>query len=316
MGSVCRFCDVFGCPIRRFYENVDDRNACRVRHLVFCHVATAQVSAGSIGGVVTDSAQALVQGATVRLQNAATGATREVPTNETGYYVFTNVLPAVYDITVTATGFKAAIRKELQVQVNQNLRVDVQLEVGEVRQSVEITASAPMLESTNSKVGTVVETKQVTELPLNGRQFAQLILLTPGALPIALGQSTTFKVQLGAGSYSPVINGQRSRYNNFLLDGVENNDPMFNSYAMNPSVDAIQEFSVQSRGNVSEQGRSMGSDVVVVTRSGTNQYHGALMGVPSQYEAGREKFLRSAKARFQAESVWRNLRRPRALAGL
>jgi hypothetical protein len=239
-------------------------------------LANAQVSAGSIGGVVTDSAQAVIQGATVRLQNAATGAIREVPTNETGYYVFTNVMPAVYDITVTTTGFKAAVRRELQVQVNQNLRVDVQLEVGEVRQSVEIIASAPLLESTNSKVGTVVETKQVTELPLNGRQFAQLILLTPGALPIALGQSTAFKVQLGAGSYSPVINGQRSRYNNFLLDGVENNDPMFNSYAMNPSVDAIQEFSVQSRGNVSEQGRSMGSDVIVVTRSGTNQYRGSV----------------------------------------
>ena len=100
--------------------------------------ATAQVSAGSIGGVVTDSAQALVQGATVRLQNTATGATREVPTNETGYYVFANVLPAVYDISVTATGFKSSVRKELQVQVNQNLRVDVQLEVGEVRQSVEL----------------------------------------------------------------------------------------------------------------------------------------------------------------------------------
>jgi len=202
--------------------------------------ANAQVSAGSIGGVVSDSAEAMVQGATVRLQNAATGAVREVPTNETGYYVFMNVLPAVYDMTVTSAGFKAAVRKQVQVQVNQNLRVDVQLEVGEIRQSVEIVASAPMLESTNSKVGTVVETKQVTELPLNGRQFAQLILLTPGALPIALGQSTTFKVQLGAGSYSPVINGQRSRYNNFLLDGAENNDPMFNSYAMNPSVDAIR----------------------------------------------------------------------------
>ena len=173
-----------------------------------------------------------------------------------------------------------------------------------------------MLESTNSKVGTVVETKQVTELPLNGRQFAQLILLTPGALPIALGQSTTFKVQLGAGSYSPVINGQRSRYNNFLLDGVENNDPMFNSYAMNPSVDAIQEFSVQSRGNVSEQGRSMGSDVVVVNTLRNEPVSRQRMGVPSQYEAGRPKFLRSAKAGLQAESVRRHLRRTRALARL
>src|SRR5579862_6564642 len=122
---------------------------------------------------------------------------------------------------------------------------------------------------------TVIETQQITELPLNGRQFAQLILLTPGALPITIGTATSFKVQLGAGSYAPVISGQRSRYNSFTLDGIENTDPMFNSYAMNPSVDAIQEFSVQSRGEAGEFARSMGSTVVVVTRSGTNQYHGS-----------------------------------------
>ncbi len=238
--------------------------------------AFAQVSAGTISGLVTDAGGAVVPTASVKLRNEATGGVLETLSNDTGYYAFTNVQPAFYEVTVTAKGFKAAIRKGIQLQVNQGLRVDVPLEVGDVIQTVEIQAAAPLLESVNTKIGTVVETKQVTELPLNGRQFAQLILLTPGALPFALGQSTTFKVQLGAGSYSPVINGQRSRYNNFTLDGVENNDPMFNSYAMNPSVDAIQEFSVQSRGGVSEQGRSMGSDVVVVTRSGTNQFHGAL----------------------------------------
>jgi hypothetical protein len=236
----------------------------------------AQITAGSISGIVTDAGQAVVQNAEVRITNEATAVSRTVKTDETGHFVFTNMPPATYELTVSARGFKAAVQKGLQLQVNQNLRADMPLEVGEVRQTVEITAGAPLLESASAKIGTVVETKQVTELPLNGRQFAQLILLTPGALPVALGQSTTFKVQLGAGSYSPVINGQRSRFNNFLLDGVENNDPMFNSYAMNPSVDAIQEFSVQSRGGVSEQGRSMGSDVIVATRSGTNQYHGNL----------------------------------------
>lgn len=245
---------------------------------------SAQVTAGSISGIVTDAGQAVVPKAEVHINNEATGISRTVTTDDAGHYVVTNLLPAVYELTVSARGFKAAVQKGLQLQVNQNLRADVQLEVGEVRQTVEITAGAPLLESVSAKVGTVVETKQVTELPLNGRQFAQLILLTPGALPVALGQSTTFKVQLGAGSYSPVINGQRSRFNNFLLDGAENNDPMFNSYAMNPSVDAIQEFSVQSRGGVSEQGRSMGSDVIVVTRSGTNVYHGNVW-----------EFLRNAK---------------------
>jgi hypothetical protein len=234
----------------------------------------AQVAAGSISGIVTDRSNASVPNATAQLKNEATGVSRQVTSDDSGYFSFTNLLPAVYELTISGKGFMGAVRKGLVLQVNQGLRVDVQLQLGDVIQTVEIAAEAPLLESINAKVGTVVETKQVTDLPLNGRQFAQLILLTPGALPIALGQSQLFKVQLGAGSYSSVINGQRSRYNSFLLDGVENNDPMFNSYSMNPSVDAIQEFSVQSRGNVSEQGRGMGSDVVVVTRSGTNEYHG------------------------------------------
>src|SRR3954453_21671503 len=239
-------------------------------------LSLAQLSSGNVSGQVTDSAGAIVPRAQVRIENVATGAARETQTDDAGFFQIPNLLPAVYDLTVRAEGFKIAVRKGVQLQVDQGLRVDVQLELGDVRQRVEIAAEAPLLESESSKVGTVVETKQITELPLNGRQFAQLILLTPGALPLALGQSTSFKVQLGAGSYSPVINGQRSRYNNFLLDGIENNDPMFNSYALNPSGDAIQEFSVQSRGKADEQGRWIGSDIVVATRSGTNSYHGSM----------------------------------------
>ncbi|HWB96099.1 MAG TPA: hypothetical protein VG672_05340, partial [Bryobacteraceae bacterium] len=176
---------------------------------------------------------------------------------------------------VLAPGFKTAVHTAVELKVGQTLQFDVRLEVGQAAETVTISAEQAQIVEQNARIATVVETRQITELPLNGRQFAQLILLTPGALPVALGQSTSFKVQLGAGSYSPVIAGQRNRFNNFTLDGVENNDPMFNSYAMNPSVDAIQEFSVQSRGNASEQARTMGSDVVVVTRSGTNEYHGA-----------------------------------------
>ncbi|HUQ92499.1 MAG TPA: TonB-dependent receptor [Bryobacteraceae bacterium] len=237
--------------------------------------AFAQVSSGSLNGLVTDAGGAVVPNASLKIRDTATGVVFETTSNQTGFYAVPNLKPAIYEVTASAAGFKASIVRNVQLEVNQTLRLDLKLEIGEVLQTVEVSGAVPLLETVNTKLGTVVETKQVTELPLNGRQFAQLILLTPGALPLALGQSTAFKVQLGAGSYSPVINGQRSRYNNFSLDGVENNDPMFNSYAMNPSVDAIQEFSVQSRGNVGEQGRSMGSDVIVVTRSGTNQFHGS-----------------------------------------
>ena len=253
--------------------------ACQAMWLCFWAIAPeahAQLSAGTISGVVSDSAHAVVPGAAVSLRNESNGVSRDTVSDSAGFFSFPNLQPAIYDLTVTSKGFKTAVQKGLELVVDHGLRADMQLEVGEVRQTVEVAAEAPLLESESSRVSTAVETKQVTELPLNGRQFAQLILLTPGSLPIALGQSTSFKVQLGAGSYSPVINGQRSRFNNFTLDGVENNDPMFNSYALNPSVDAIQEFSVQSRGDAGEQGRSMGSDIVVVTRSGTNQYRGSV----------------------------------------
>jgi hypothetical protein len=236
----------------------------------------AQTSSGSVSGLVTDSASASVSNAEVRILNVETGINRETRSDDTGRFSFPNLLPAAYDITASADGFKTTVRKGIQLEVDQGLRIDIQLEVGAMEQKIEVAAESPLLETESAKVGTVVETRHITELPLNGRQFAQLILLTPGALPIALGQSTSFKVQLGAGSYSPVVNGQRSRFNSFSLDGVENNDPMFNSYALNPSVDAIQEFSVQSRGDAGESGRSMGADVVVVTRSGTNQYRGTV----------------------------------------
>ena len=261
--------------------------------------ARAQVTAGSISGVVTDPTSAVVSNVTVRLTNEETALSREVNSDQTGFYLFTNVLPAVYDISVSASGFKQLVRKGVQLQVNAGLRVDLQLEVGQVTQTMSVTGAPPLLETTSAKIGTVIETKQITELPLNGRQFAQLLLLTPGALPIALGQSTTLKLQLGAGSYSPVINGQSSRFNNFTLDGVENNDPMFNSYAMNPSVDAIQEFTVQSRGGVSEQGRSMGSDVIVVTRSGGNQFHGSVWEFLRNEKLDARNFFDPAKPGYK-----------------
>ena len=236
----------------------------------------AQLSAGSISGLVTDPAAAIVPRAKVQIRNQATSITSETTTNEIGFYVFTGVLPAVYDLTVTAQGFNQFVLRGVQLLVNQGSRLDVKLQLGGVTERIEVVGSAaPLMESVSSKVGTIVETKQIMELPLNGRQFAQLILLTPGALPISLGQSASFKVQLGSGSYSPVINGQRSRFQTYSLDGAENNDPMFNSYSINPSVDAIQEFTVQSRGSAGDYGRSAGSNVIVVTRSGTNEFHGS-----------------------------------------
>jgi hypothetical protein len=133
--------------------------------------AFAQLSASAITGTVSDSAHAVVPGAMVALRNEATGALRETLSDPAGFFSFPNLLPAVYDLTVTAKGFKTTVQRGLELAVDHGLRLDVQLEVGEVRQTVEVAAEPPLLESESSRMSTAVETKQVTELPLNGRQF-------------------------------------------------------------------------------------------------------------------------------------------------
>jgi hypothetical protein len=154
------------------------------------------------------------------------------------------------------------------LQVDADARGDVQLEVGEVSESVTVAGgAAALVETVNPKVATVIETTQMADLPFNGRQFTQLVLLTLGALSIALGQAATFKLQLRSASYSPVINGARNRHNNSTLDGVENNDPMFKC----------------NRGAcpIRTAGRWVG-DIVVVTKSGTNAFHGNALGIPAE----------------------------------
>src|SRR5262245_47160373 len=228
----------------------------------------AQTTFGTITGVVRDSSGAVLPDATVSITNDKTGFSRQVTTDATGNYLVPSLLPATYTVTTELKGFKKAVNAGVNLLVNQTVRHDVTLEVGEVTQTVEVQAEAPLLQSETSTVGTVIENKQVVELPLNGRSFTELTYLIPGAVR---QQGATFQV---AGGSRVSVSGARAEDNNYTLDGVNNNETFFKAYAVQPSIDAIQEFKIQTNITSSEFGSAAGANINVATKSGTNDIHG------------------------------------------
>jgi hypothetical protein len=231
---------------------------------------------GEISGIVTDASGAVVAGANVVVTNTATGATREATTNSAGVYTFPGLTPGIYDIRVTASGFKVAAQTGNTLNVQQVLRVDFSLAVGQVTESVEVSATAAALATDSATVGTVIENKKIVELPLNGRNALALSALSPNVsfgFPAA-GQADARQGGIRA-SRSISIAGQRSQFNYFTLDGIANTDPNFNTYIVEPSVDALQEFKIQSGIYPAEFGRGA-SQVNMSTKGGGNEYHGTL----------------------------------------
>jgi hypothetical protein len=195
-----------------------------VLFLVLFNPLKAQTTAGSISGQVTDPSGAPVVQATITETSQANGEKRNVQTLPDGTYRLPDMLPGTYDVSVSAPGFNTSVSRNLQLLVNSSLLVDFALKIGDVNQRIDVQATAPLLQTDNSTVGEVVDNKQVVDLPLNGRQFTQLILLTPGAAYTESGQQSAFTISLGAGSISPAVNGQNFTYNNYTLDGLENNE--------------------------------------------------------------------------------------------
>ncbi len=231
---------------------------------------------GEISGLVSDSTGAVVAGASVTVTNTATAAARDVKTNESGLFSFPALNPGNYEIKVSASGFKTAVRKDVVLEVQQNLRADFELTVGQVSESVEVTASSVALQTENATVGTVIENKRIVELPLNGRNALQLVSLAPNVsfgFPAA-GQADSRQGGVRA-AQSISVGGQRAQYNRFTLDGVENTDPNFNTFVVLPSVDALQEFKVQSGIYPAEFGRGA-TQINISTKAGGNDYHGTL----------------------------------------
>ncbi len=237
---------------------------------------SAQTPSGEISGVVSDANGSVVAGVKVSLTNIATNAAREVQTNESGLYSFPALPPGIYTLKAEKTGFRGVERKNVEVLVGSANRIDVLLEVGEMTSVVEIAGGAPVLQSENASIGTVIENRSIVELPLNGRNYLQLASLIPGAT--TYGPASAQGQQRMGGqrnSFALNVSGQRIHYNHYSLDGIENTDLNFNSYMLLPSIDAIREFKVESGLFDAEYGRAI-AQVNVSTKSGTNQFHATL----------------------------------------
>ena len=230
-------------------------------------------TAGQISGEVRDPSGALVPDAAVTVTNSATDVSRSTVTNKEGLYSFPDLTPGVYSVKVIAPGFGVMVKANIEIQVQQSLHVDFALTVGSNTQTVEVAANAALLSTENATVGTVIEQQRITDLPLNGRNFWQLVELTPnvtyGFTPAAQAAGR----EAGSrGALTMAMSGARSTWENYTLDGMTNLDMDFNSYVLQPSVDALQEFKVQSGVYPAEFGWEAGQ-LNVSTKPGTNQYH-------------------------------------------
>ena len=232
-------------------------------------VLLCQTPSGSVSGSVFDSSGAQVAGATVRITNVATHETHTATSSASGGYVFPVVPTGEYVLEAEAAGFKREQHAGVNLDVNQNARVDFSLHVGAVKDVVEVTGDAPMVDTHDVQLGETVDRKRIEDLPLNGRNVYDLISLMPGATNVTAAVTGTNDAN------NMNVNGNRSRDNNFYLDGGPNNALFRNGGNMSPNPDAVEEFHLITSNFDAEYGRLPGSVLNVVTRSGKNEFHGS-----------------------------------------
>jgi hypothetical protein len=244
--------------------------------LFFPSAASAQFETATVLGSVRDPNGAPIEGASVSLTNAATRITASTTTDSNGDYQFVNVKIGNYQVTIEAQGFNRTVADNIDVTVNARQRVDLTLQVATANETVVVTDAANLLQSDSSEVGQVVQRKQIIALPLNGRSYANLALLSPGVRE----SSTNSSIGGGGREAAFNVNGLRATFNNFLLDGIDNNaygtsNQSFSSQVVQVSPDAIAEFKVQTNTYSAEFGRSGGAVINASYRSGTNEFHGS-----------------------------------------
>jgi Carboxypeptidase regulatory-like domain/TonB dependent receptor len=236
----------------------------------------AQTTNGLITGVVADLTGAVVGGAQVNIFNRDTSVERTAVSDANGLYVVPQLAPGFYTLTVMKEGFASVKQNDIQLLVNQSVTIDVKLKVASTKETVEVNSAPPMLNTTSATLTEVIGHEETVDLPLNGREFTQLALLSPGAVRQEGGQQSGFTVALGAGGISPAVSGQRADQNNFTMDGVLNNSIYTNVWTISPPPDAIEEFNVQTHITDAQFAISSGANINLVTRAGTNQFHGSV----------------------------------------
>src|SRR5215470_9671723 len=243
--------------------------------------ARAQTVTGGVNGNISDPSGAVVPGATVKLTNEATQLETLSKTNETGNYVFVGVQPGMYTLKVEMAGFKSVEAKGLKVEVSQTVTQNFTFEVGGVTETVEVDFAAPLVNSTTAELGTVIEQRVLEDLPLNGRNFTQLLTLTPGATPVSTSQNRTIgccegNVGLpGSGFSDASFHGQQNRSKLYFFDGIINTNIRGPTYIVIPNIDLIQEFKVVGHDAKAEFGGATGGVVDMVSKSGTGSFHGS-----------------------------------------
>ncbi len=229
----------------------------------------SQVTTGCVSGYLLDPSNRPIAYSRVTVSDALHSALRETATDGKGFYRFAELAPSTYEITASALGFEKVTIRDVRVPVNTQLQLDLHLPIAAVQQAVVITASGQQIRTRSSDLGDSLDREQIQNLPLNRRDFLQLSLLSPGIYPPVedseLSQRSSFAMH---------ANGGRETYNNYLLDGVDNNDPYVGRYVLQPPVDAIQEFKIATNNYNAEYGRSSAGQVNVITRRGTNDFHG------------------------------------------
>lgn len=238
--------------------------------------AMAQVTTGTILGTVRDSTGAVVPGAQVTITETSKGTSTQYATDETGGYNAPFLAPGTYSVAIEKTGFKKQVRSGIIVQVDQKARIDVSLEVGQVSETVNVTEAAPLVKSDSADLGEVITESAIRELPLNGRNFAQLVYLAPGVTPGQQNENLS-----GQSSFNPRAAsnfnalGSQANVNAWLIDGIDNNEFTFNTVIVQPSIESVREFKVLTGTFSAEFGRGAGV-VSVSTKSGNNEVHATL----------------------------------------
>jgi hypothetical protein len=262
--------------------------------------AMAQQATANVNGAVKDPSGAAIANAQIELTNVNTGVVRRTTTNADGIYDFPSVVPGTYSMQASASGFSAVSQPAVTLEVGQTATFDFQMKVGATTSTVTVNAIAPTLETSTSELGTVVAPKEMNDLPLNGRNFTELLTILPGTVNLNTDQNSG-----GGGGWNgasigqfsfPAVNGARNRSNIFFLDGANDLNTLSGTYNYAPIIDAILEFKSQGHNDLAEYGGAAGASVSVVTKSGTNQYHGALWEYLRNEQMDSRGYFEAARA--------------------
>ncbi len=260
--------------------------------------AIGQEVTASVLGKVTDPSGAPVANAKVTATDKSRGTVWPTVTNTSGDYNLPRLPVGTYDVKVESTGFQAAVRSDILLVLNQAARLDFELEIGSITQTVEVNAAPPLLQTDSTQLGTIIDARTNTTLPLATRNYVQLTLLAPGSVATNPGSFTGSQASFGSGR--PYINGNRNETDYFLLDGMDNNQVSENQVAYSPQPDAIEEFNMITQNASAEFGQFMGGIVSVSIKSGTNQVHGDVF-----------EFIRNDALNANVwQNNWRGLARP------